>query len=94
MIKYFVLILLFSFCVSAGEPKIKIELENKNNRLRLYLINYGDDTLINKRFSFVHYPSSSAPEIEFEFVNSKGKKFPFGGVLINEGSLEEIILLK
>ncbi|NLD39218.1 MAG: hypothetical protein GX654_20365 [Desulfatiglans sp.] len=98
MIKYFVLfILLFSFCTSAVEPNIKIELENKNNRLRLYLINYDEgDVLINKRFSFVHYPSAPAPEIEFEIVNSKGEKFPFGRVHIDDADYleESIILLK
>jgi hypothetical protein len=95
MNKYFIIIaLLFSFCTSAREPNIKIELENKNNKLRMYLINYdGGDVLINKRFSFVHYPSAHAPEIEFEIVNSKGKKFSFGGVLINDAEyLEESII--
>jgi hypothetical protein len=90
MNKYFVFfILLFSFYTFAGEPKLKIELANKDNNLRLYLINYGDDVLINKRFSFVHRPPSGIPEIEFEIENKEGKKFPFSNIEIFSSDSEE-----
>jgi hypothetical protein len=94
MTKYFIIIILLcSSCIFAREPDIKIELENKNNKLRLYLINHGGlDVLINKRFSLVKRPPSNIPEIEFEIVNNAGKKFPFGGLEIKEGR-EEIISL-
>ena len=93
---FFIFIMLISFSAFAGEPKIKIELENKDNNLRLYLINYElHDVLINTRFSLKRYPSSP-PEVQFEIVNKEGEKFPFDGFLLNETDLGEdnIVLLK
>lgn len=72
------------------EPKLKIELEKKNNKIRLYLINLGEKLLINKRFSLVPYP-----ELKFEILNKEGKKYHLS-VSISEDLLREqdIILLK
>ena len=95
MIKYLVFfILLFSFYTFAGEPKLKVELANKDNNIRLYLINYGNDVLVNTRFSLGPYPEFP-PEVQFEIVNIKGKKFPFGPKHMTGPSVEEkdIVLL-
>ncbi len=95
MMKYFLFfILLFSFYAFAGEQKLKIELMNKDNNIRLFLINYGNDVLVNARFSMKHYPKFP-PEVQFEIINKEGKKYPFSHVHINEASVSEkdIVLL-
>lgn len=87
MIKYFVvLIILLTNNVFAEEP-IKIELENKDNNLRLYLIGSPGLVFVNKRFSFDHSPSTPR-DIDFEFVDTKGEKYPFTS-MVDGGPVEE-----
>ena len=78
MIKYFVLfILLFSNNVFAWEP-LKIELENKNNNLRLYLINeYGAEVLVNQWL--VMGPPFFSCGVTLEILDKEGKNIPFRG---------------
>ena len=78
MIKYFILfVLLFSNNVFAWEP-LKIELENKNNNLRLYLINeYGAEVLVNYFLDIG--PLFVSVGITLEILDKEGKTIPFFG---------------
>lgn len=86
MIKYLVfLAMLLSTNTLAQEP-IQIVLENHNNKLRFYLINISNKSvLIHKGFSL---GIKCDAQVSLEIINIKGKKFPLD-VMTKRGFLEE-----
>ncbi len=87
MIKYFVLfILLFSSSSFASEP-LKIELENHNSNLRVYLINVSKkEILVYGRFPL--RPSDLTSGVTLEIIDKEGKKCPYY-IMINPGPVSE-----
>lgn len=95
MIKYFFIYILFMSNYAFAVEPIKIEFENNDNNLRLYLINVSHDTVtVNKRLTFGYEDSLIPPEVEFEILDKEGNKIPLA-VIFNEGVVTEkdLILL-
>jgi hypothetical protein len=91
MMKYAILAILLLTNNAFAAKQMKIELENKNNNLRLYLINDGGEVLLNKRFS--DGPSYISNDVKIEIEDIKGKEFPFAAMVQESEVTEQDIIL-
>ncbi len=82
-IKYFVFFILLLSNIAFAEEPIRLELENKDNNLRLYLINSSPNKiLINKEFRLgPPVDPVGHGEIAFEIFDKAGNKCPLGGFI-------------
>lgn len=85
MYKYFVVFFLLLTNNTFAMERIKVNLENNNNNLRVSLINLSENkVLLNKRFS--------SREVYFDFVDKNGMKFALCVMNIVSPSLDKDII--